>query len=45
MRVVWLIIVLVVWLILQNMWLESMVEPPVDVKIEQVPVMHTLPLR
>jgi hypothetical protein len=46
MRVVGLVIVLAVMLILQNMWLEStMVETPVAVKVEQVPAMHTLPLR
>jgi hypothetical protein len=46
MRVVGLIIGLVVLLILQNIWLQStMVETPVAVKVEQVPVMHTLPLR
>ena len=46
MRVVGLIIVLVVWLILQNMWLESTtVEKAPEVKTEEYKPLNTLPLR
>jgi len=46
MRIVGLVIMLIMMLMIQNIWLNSTIdEPPVVVKVEPVPVMHTLPLR